>query len=470
MSSRFSRLWLVALLVLIGLGPQVKTAFAVSLDTERGVFSLASTLEPIMPSVVQIIVRAQAPGAGPGGGQDPWQHQAPQAPGQPYGGPQQPPGGGGPGGQTPSGSTGSGVIVDAERGLILTNHHVVEDGSQITVKLTDGRTMEAEVVGSDESTDVALLKIEPKDLTAIQFGNSEELQVGDIVIAIGYPFGIEQTVTLGIVSGLGRKGVGKDFEDFIQTDAAINFGNSGGALVDSRGHLIGINTAIYSRTGGNVGIGFAVPILMAAAVMDQLLAYGEVRRGRLGVEVRDLTADLAEALGLALRKGALITRVPDDSPGAQAGLQSGDIVVRAADQAVEDSADLRNIIGLSRPDSEVVVVVVRDEEETEVTVSLAFAVAEGAPDGTTLAGASFTALTEDNPMSRFVEGVVVGEVEADSLAARQGLRKGDIVTHINRQEITDLDELGAALGDLGPVTALTVVRGNSEFIVVLENA
>jgi Do/DeqQ family serine protease len=444
------------------------SAGAMSLDKDRGVYSLAPSLEPIMPAVVQILVERHSAGEARPPFDDPRHGREEADPrfGDPDGFPGErsrprPP-------KSRRGS-GSGVIVDSARGLILTNHHVVKQARKIRVKLTDGRTAGAETVGSDESTDIALLRIKLKRLTAISLGDSEQIKVGDVVVAIGYPFGIDQSVTIGIVSGLGRKGIGKRFEDFIQTDAAINFGNSGGALVDTKGRLVGINTAIYSRSGGNVGIGFAVPVRMAVGVMEQLLAFGEVRRGRLGAEVQDLSADIAAALAIKLRKGALITRFHENSPGAAAGLKSGDVVIRVGDQKIENSSDLRNVIGLSKPDAEVVLVVVRKEAEKTITVQLGGTrhVATGQAH---LAGARFEALTSDNPMSRFVKGVVVETVDAGSRAARRGLRVGDIVTHVNRKPVTKVSEMETVLERLGSVAALTVVRGNSEFIVVIKGA
>ncbi|MEM9684521.1 MAG: Do family serine endopeptidase [Pseudomonadota bacterium] len=444
------------------------SAGAMTLDKERGVYSLAPSLEPIMPAIVQILVERQ-PGAAQ---QRP--HEDPRR-----GRPGPDPRFGGPEGfpdersapQRPRArqGTGSGVIGDSKRGLIMTNHHVVQQAQRIKVKLTDGRVADAETVGSDEATDIALLRIKLDALTAITVGDSEDLKVGDVVVAIGYPFGIDQTVTIGIVSGLGRKGIGKRFEDFIQTDAAINFGNSGGALVDTKGRLVGINTAIYSRSGGSVGIGFAVPVRMAVGVMEQLVAFGEVRRGRLGVEVQDLSVDIAKALAIKARKGALITRLHENSPGRDAGLQSGDVVVRAGDQNIDNSSDLRNVVGLSKPDAKIVLVVLRKNEKKTIAVQLGGS-AQVASGQAHLAGARFSALTSDNPMSRFVQGVVVETVEAGSQAARRGLRTGDIVTHVNRKEVTEVSHMQAALERVGSVAALTVVRGNSEFIVVIKGA
>lgn len=245
-------------------------------------------------------------------------------------------------------SAGSGVIVDAERGYVLTNNHVVEKATAIEVTTKDNRRFPAKLVGRDPATDIAVLRIKPDRLTAVPFGNSDRLEVGDFVLAVGNPFGLGQTVTSGIVSALGRTGLGAEgYEDFIQTDASINPGNSGGALVTLDGKLIGINTAILSRTGGNVGIGFAVPINMARLVLEQIVEAGEVRRGRIGIAVQDLTPDLAEALGSRRSEGAVIGVVEPGSPAMRAGLTQGDVVTNVNGVGLKSAAQLRNIIGLT---------------------------------------------------------------------------------------------------------------------------
>ena len=261
-------------------------------------------------------------------------------------------------------SAGSGVIVDAARGYILTNSHVVANPAEIQVTLKDRRNYPARLVGSDPATDIALVQIDARGLTALTFGDSDRLEVGDVVIAIGNPFGLGQTVTSGIVSALGRSGLGLEgYEDFIQTDASINPGNSGGALVNSKGELVGINTAIIGPTGGNVGIGFAVPANMARAVMGQLAQHGEVRRGRLGVTIEDLTPALAGDMHLELPAGAVITHVEPGSAAARAGITPGDVIVRANDQAIQDAGDLRNLVGLLPVGADLQIVLYRDGRE-----------------------------------------------------------------------------------------------------------
>jgi Do/DeqQ family serine protease len=266
-------------------------------------------------------------------------------------------------------SAGSGVIVDARRGYVMTNHHVIANAAEIAVTLKDRRRFEAEFIGSDPATDIALLRIQARDLKTVPFGDSEAMKVGDFVLAIGNPFGLGQTVTSGIVSALGRNGLRVEgYEDFIQTDASINPGNSGGALVNLRGELIGINTAIVAPSGGNVGIGFAVPSNMAKAVMDQLINFGQVRRGRIGVSVQDLTPDIADALGLDNADGALITQVDRGSPAARAGLRQRDIVTEVNGERIDGSTDLRNKVGLVPVGKSVEMLVIRRGRARRVTV------------------------------------------------------------------------------------------------------
>ena len=249
--------------------------------------------------------------------------------------------------ERPFQSAGSGVIFDAKSGYILTNAHVVENASEITVTLQDGRDLKAEVLGSDAPSDIAVLKVKPDGLAQIALGDSAKVEVGDFVVAIGNPFGLQHTVTSGIISGLSRSGINPDgYEDFIQTDASINPGNSGGALVNLRGELIGINTAILSRSGGNIGIGFAIPVNMAHSVMEQLIKYGSVKRGQLGVSMYTVTPDIAHSLGLASAAGALVSQVVEGSPAEKAGIRTGDVITSVNGQPVKSNSELRNTIGL----------------------------------------------------------------------------------------------------------------------------
>ena len=266
---------------------------------------------------------------------------------------------------------GSGVIVDAKAGYVLTNHHVIAHADRIVVTLKDDRKFDATLVGSDPDTDIALLKIAAQHLTALPLGDADHLEVGDYVLAIGNPFGLGQAVTSGIVSALGRTGLGlESYENFIQTDASINPGNSGGALINLRGELIGINTAIFTPGGGNVGVGFAVPINMAESVMKQLVANGEVHRGRLGVQVKDLTPELAESLGVAARQGAVVDFVDVLSPAQRAGLALGDIILAVDGNPVRSAADLRNRVGLTPVGHKIQLSLLRDKAAKTLDVTI----------------------------------------------------------------------------------------------------
>jgi Do/DeqQ family serine protease len=271
-------------------------------------------------------------------------------------------------------ATGSGVIVDAAQGYVMTNAHVVENASNIEVTTKDNRRLTAKLIGRDSDTDIAVLQIPSGSLTAVPIGDSDRLQVGDFVLAIGNPFGLGQTVTSGIISALGRSGLGiegpEGYEDFIQTDASINPGNSGGPLVDLQGRVVGINTAILAPGGGNIGIGFAVPINMARQVMDQLVNYGEIKRGRIGVAIQDLTPDLAQALGTRHTQGAVIARVEPGSPAERAGLRTNDLVVAINGAPMRSGTELRNRVGLSRIGDEVELTVERGGAERNVTVRI----------------------------------------------------------------------------------------------------
>ncbi|MCA1799106.1 MAG: DegQ family serine endoprotease [Xanthomonadaceae bacterium] len=370
-------------------------------------------------------------------------------------------------------SLGSGVIVDAERGLVLTNNHVVANATEIRVTLQDGRELVAEVVGTDEGTDVALLKVEGANLTALPMSNSDALEVGDFVVAIGNPFGLGQTVTSGIVSGLGRALLMRgpqSFEDFIQTDAAINRGNSGGALVNLRGELVGINTAILSGTGGNIGIGFAIPANMARYVMEQLLEHGEVRRGVLGINIQNLDAELAEALGTSERQGVVVTNVAEGSSAEEAGIRAGDVIISVNGRAVTHWNELRNQLGMIRVGERVRLEVIRDGERRTVNARIGeLATAEVAADTLHpgLRGATFSNIPETSPLFGRVQGAQVTSVEPGSAAARARLQPEDVITTVNRQDVGNVDDLRRLAAPGQPQLLLTVRRGNGvQFIVI----
>ncbi len=361
------------------------------------------------------------------------------------------------------GGNGSGVIVDAENGYILTNHHVVGDADEIQVSLIDGRELDAELVGSDAATDIALIKVEPDNLTDMPIGDSNDVRVGDFVIAIGSPYGLTHTVTSGIVSALGRTGISRDgYEDFIQTDASINPGNSGGALVNMNGELIGINSVIISRSGGNVGIGFAVPTEIAASIMGQILDFGEIRRGLLGVNIQTIDAEAAETLELDVDGGALVTRVFPNSAAEKAGLTVGDIIIGVNDKKVASASELRNTIGLLRSGDVVGIRYMRDNKPQSTSAELGRAedqLLSGADIHPGLAGASFA------PASTSSEsGVEVANVEEGSPAAQRDLRAGDVITAVNRVLVRNLGDLRSVAGN-NRILFLLVRRGERSLML-----
>ena len=337
-------------------------------------------------------------------------------------------------------SAGSGVIVDATNGYILTNHHVVENADKIQISLIDGKVFDAEIVGSDPATDIAVIRVDADGLKEMPIGDSDEVRVGDFVLAIGNPFGLSHTVTSGIVSALGRMGISRDgYEDFIQTDASINPGNSGGALVNMRGELVGINSAIISRTGGNVGIGFAVPSEIAQSIMRQLLDFGEVRRGLLGVSIQSVDAEAAKALNTDVTSGAVITSVEAGSAAEKAGLELGDIIIEVNDEKIDGAAKLRNTIGLMRSGDQVDITFIRDGDERRASTALGqqrTVQTVGAAIHPGLVGAEFA---DSSAMSG--SGVEVLSVQEGSPAAQRDLRPGDIIKAVNRRPVRNLAEL-----------------------------
>ena len=351
-------------------------------------------------------------------------------------------------------SLGSGVIVDAENGYILTNYHVVANADEIEITLQDDRTLRAEVIGADEGSDIAVLKVSEDRLTDIPIADSEQAQVGDYVIAIGNPFGLEHTVTSGIISGLGRSGLNPNgYEDFIQTDASINPGNSGGALVNLRGELVGINSAIFTARGGggNIGIGFAIPSNMVSSIMDQILEFGEVRRGLLGVNIYTVTPDIAEAYGVEETRGALVSQVMAGSAAEAAGIETGDIIVLVGDKTVKSANELRNSIGLLRAGESVDLGLVRDGVKQFVTATLgereSSVQVAAAEIHRGLDGAEFENLDESSPEFTGILGVRVRSVERNSTAYAAGLRSDDVIIGVNRATVRNVEELREAAGD-----------------------
>jgi len=373
-------------------------------------------------------------------------------------------------------SAGSGVIFDARNGYIVTNAHVVDNATEITVTLQDGRDLTAQVVGSDVPSDVAVLKVSPENLIQIALGDSGKLEVGDFVVAIGNPFGLQHTVTSGIVSGLGRSGINQDgYEDFIQTDASINPGNSGGALVNLRGELVGINSAILSRSGGNIGIGFAIPVNMARSIMDQLLKYGSVKRGLLGVNIYSLTPDVAKSLNLQNIQGVLVSQVNEGSAAEKAGIKAGDVITSINGQTIKSNSELRNAIGLSRVGEKLDVALVRDRKPLHVTATIIEVPTTGASTAVKTGGGAAADTSAIHPGLAGATladapggGVQVKAIEARSAAEQAKLRIGDHIEAANNKAVANLAELRdvAKHGGTGTLV-LTIRRGNAVLLLPL---
>ncbi|MGR8934372.1 MAG: DegQ family serine endoprotease [Gammaproteobacteria bacterium] len=414
--------------------------------------SLAPMLERAMPAVVNISTTKNIEIMENPLLQDPFFRHFFQIPNQPM--------------RRQQNSLGSGVIIDSRDGYILTNNHVIDKADEIMVTLSDGRQLKADLVGTDPEADVAVIRVPPENLTELPIADSDKLKVGDFVVAIGNPFGLGQTVTSGIVSALGRSGLGiEGYENFIQTDASINPGNSGGALVNLKGELIGINTAILAPSGGNVGIGFAIPSNMVMNIKDSLVKHGEVRRGLLGVTTQDINAELAKAFNLTNTRGVVVSQVHANSPAARAGLEPGDIILSANGKSIKNSYQVRNIIGLMQIGDKVDLEILRGNERKTVTAFI------GKPQRLTVDGKKLHRGLQGAllaPTSRDqVEGVLLEKVDAKSAAARYGLRSGDVIVTANRYRVRSLDELKAVI-DPQASLLLNVQRGGAAFFVLLK--
>ncbi|WP_454062012.1 Do family serine endopeptidase [Candidatus Nitrospira salsa] len=438
----------------------------------------------IGPTVVNVAVTN---GGGSGGPLPPGPFGGPPG-GPPGGGPQPGP----PGPQGPPGmSAGSGVIIDA-KGLIITNNHVVEDATKITVTLHDGREFPATTVGTDPKTDLAVIKItgDVSDLTAMPWGTYDSLRVGDVVLALGSPFGLKSSVSFGIISALGRGSVGiTEYEDFIQTDAAINPGNSGGALVNMKGELIGINTAIFSRTGGSEGVGFAIAVSIAKDIAQSLIETGKVVRGWMGVAIQEMTPSLAQSFQLPedQQGGVLISEVHEKGPSAKAGLKRGDVILKYDGKTIRDVNHLRNVVARTKVGKKKEIIVLRDGKETTLSIELGERpsdqmLAQGgspeapssmAPPDNVLAGLSVQALTaakrSELKIPEEVKGVLVSKVASGSEAEAAGIQEGDLIQEVSRETVTTIDEYEQIASKIAKEELVVVLlnrRGNNLFVAV----
>jgi serine protease DegQ len=444
---------LILSLALVWFSGQVFAALPIAIDGEP-LPSLAPVLKEVTPSVVNVYtktrVRVRSPLL-----DDPvfrWFFNVPDVPRERV-----------------SQSLGSGVIVDAEKGYVLTNYHVIARADEIAVGLKDGRSLEAKLIGTDPDTDLAVIQIPAENLTALRLADTDKLEVGDFVVAVGNPFGLGQTVTSGIVSALGRTGLrGLEYQNFIQTDASINPGNSGGALINLRGELVGINSAIFTPSGGNVGIGFAIPASMAHYVMDQLIKFGEVRRGTLGLFVQDLTAELAGAFDVNADEGVLVAEVAAGSTAEDAGLQPGDVIVRMADRAIESAQDFHNAEGRLALGESLQMEFLREGKvrDTQLIIQ-SVPVLNGVDLDFRLEGARFTGLTARHNQQN-LSGVLLDELTPRSRLARAGLAEGDIITGVNRQRVHNLDDFEQALETKRSSILLQIKRRGRAYIVQIE--
>ncbi|WP_145592347.1 serine endoprotease DegP [Yersinia bercovieri] len=441
--------------------------------------SLAPMLEKVMPSVVSINVEGSTQVSNAAAGGIPPQFQqffGDDSPfcqdGSPFQGSPMCQGGQGGKGAVPSKqefrALGSGVIIDAAKGYVVTNNHVVDNATKINVKLSDGRSYEAKVIGKDPRTDIALLQLKDfKNLTAIKMADSDQLRVGDYTVAIGNPYGLGETVTSGIVSALGRSGLNvENYENFIQTDAAINRGNSGGALINLSGELIGINTAILAPDGGNIGIGFAIPSNMVKNLTSQMVEFGQVKRGELGIMGAELNSELAKAMNVDAQKGAFISQVVPKSAAAKAGIKAGDVIVSMNGKPINSFAGFRAEIGTLPVGSKMTLGLLRDGKPVNVEVTLEQSSQAQVDSGNIYTGIEGAELSNSDVNGK--KGVKVDNVKAGSAAARIGLKKGDIIIGINQQPVQNLGELRKILDTKPSVLALNIQRGDTSLYLLMQ--
>lgn len=363
---------------------------------------------------------------------------------------------------------GSGVIIDAAKGYILTNNHVISQADKISVQLNDGREFDAKLIGGDDQSDIALLQVQnPSNLTQIAIADSDKLRVGDFAVAVGNPFGLGQTATSGIVSALGRSGLNLEgLENFIQTDASINRGNSGGALLNLNGELIGINTAILAPGGGSIGIGFAIPSNMAKTLSQQLIQFGEVKRGLLGIKGMEMSADIAKAFRLNVQRGAFVSEVLPNSGSAKAGVKSGDIIVSLNDKPLSSFAELRSRIATTEPGAKVKLGLIREGKPLTVEVTLDKSTSSSA-SAEQISPALQGATLSDGQLKNGTKGITVTTVEKSSPAAQAGLHQDDVIVGVNRTRVQSIAEMRKVLESKPAVIALQIIRGNDTLYILL---
>ncbi|HDJ1437981.1 TPA: serine endoprotease DegP [Serratia rubidaea] len=435
--------------------------------------SLAPMLEKVMPSVVSINVEGSAAVNTPRMPQQFQQFFGEDSPfcqdGSPFQG--SPMCQGGPGGESAKESfkaLGAGVVIDAAKGYVVTNNHVVDNANKIQVQLSDGRRFDAKIIGKDPRSDIALIQLKNfKNLTAIKMADSDQLRVGDYTVAIGNPYGLGETATSGIVSALGRSGLNlENYENFIQTDAAINRGNSGGALVNLNGELIGINTAILAPDGGNIGIGFAIPSNMVKSLTAQMVQYGQVKRGELGIMGTELNSELAQAMKVDAQRGAFVSQVMPKSSAAKAGIKAGDVIVTMNGKAISSFASFRAQIGTLPAGSKMSLGIIRDGKPVTVDVTLEQSKQTQVDAGNINAGIEGAELS--NVQAGNHKGVRVDSVKAGSAAASIGLKKGDVILGVNQQPVQNLGELRKIIDSKPPVLALNILRGDSTLYLLMQ--
>ena len=468
----------LALSLGLALSPLTATAAetASSAATAQQMPSLAPMLEKVMPSVVSINVEGSTTVNTPRMPRNFQQFFGDNSPfcqdGSPF---QSSPfcQGGGAGDDSQGGgqqqkfmALGSGVIIDAAKGYVVTNNHVVDNANSIKVQLSDGRKFDAKVVGKDPRSDIALIQIQdPKNLTAIKIADSDALRVGDYTVAIGNPFGLGETVTSGIVSALGRSGLNaENYENFIQTDAAINRGNSGGALVNLNGELIGINTAILAPDGGNIGIGFAIPSNMVKNLTAQMVQYGQVKRGELGILGTELNSELAKAMKVDAQRGAFVSQVMPNSSAAKAGIKAGDVITSLNGKPISSFAALRAEVGSMPIGSKVTLGLLRDGKPVNVSLELQQSSQNQVDSSTIFSGIEGAEMSNKGAD----KGVVVNNVKANSPAARIGLKKGDVIMCANQQPVKNIAELRKILDSKPSVLALNIQRGDTSIYLLMQ--